>query len=105
MLVGDFGPECDMWSIGVLLYVMICGRPPFAGSDDNKVMTSISRGDFEFIIDDWGDKSPEVQDLIRKLLVLEPRKRLSAKDALEHAWVQRTTVSPIEEQPPLCAVS
>ena len=104
-LVGDFTDKNDVWSIGVILYVMLAGRPPFGGDRDNKIMATITKGVFEFEPEHWGGKSDEVQDLISKLLEKDPAKRLSAKDALQHEWIKSMLNKSVGGWAPLGAVA
>ena len=104
-LVGDFSDKNDVWSIGVILYVMLAGRPPFGGDSDNKIMATITKGAFEFESEHWGGKSDEVQDLISKLLEKDPAKRLSAKDALQHEWIKSMLNKSVGGWAPLGAVA
>lgn len=58
--MGNYDEKCDLWSIGVILYIMMCGRPPFGGSNDDQIIAKVRRGVFEFKPEHWSDKSPEV---------------------------------------------
>jgi calcium/calmodulin-dependent protein kinase I len=82
-----YGKEVDMWSAGVILYILICGFPPFYADDDSALFKCIKMGEFEYTAPYWDDSSEEVKDLISKLLVVDPAKRLSAEAALEHTWL------------------
>ena len=104
-LVGDFSDKNDVWSIGVILYAMLAGRPPFRGDSDNKIMTTITKAAFEFEPEHWAGKSDEVQDLITKLLEKDPDKRLSAKDALQHGWIKSMLNMSVGGWAPLGAVA
>ncbi|GAB9468227.1 Camk protein kinase [Globisporangium polare] len=80
----------DMWAFGVLLYLLLCGRLPFAASTHlrpNQKLTSLFR--LTFPAKYWSDVSPEARGLVERILVLNPRKRLTAKDALNHEWLQQ----------------
>ena len=72
VLVGNYDEKCDLWSIGVILYIMMCGRPPFGGSNDDQIIAKVRRGVFEFKPEYWEGKSEEVQDLIRRLMEKDP---------------------------------
>lgn len=85
-----YGSKCDMWSIGVILYVLLGGYEPFCESDKGRMemYQKIMAGDFEFHSDCWGHVSKEAKELISSLLEVNPRKRLSANDALCSDWIR-----------------
>ena len=85
-----YNKECDLWSAGVILYMLIVGSPPFCGENDKKVFSNIKTGIFDKNDKRWINASNEVKDLICKLLVYEPKKRLTANEALQHPWFQKT---------------
>eukprot|EP00349_Pseudokeronopsis_sp_Brazil_P010853 CAMPEP_0202980754 /NCGR_PEP_ID=MMETSP1396-20130829/86612_1 /ASSEMBLY_ACC=CAM_ASM_000872 /TAXON_ID= /ORGANISM="Pseudokeronopsis sp., Strain Brazil" /LENGTH=73 /DNA_ID=CAMNT_0049720911 /DNA_START=173 /DNA_END=394 /DNA_ORIENTATION=+ len=67
----------DMWSMGVLLYILICGQPPFVGSNNEELMTMIVEGDFRFASKEW-DNLLDAKNLVADLLKYEPAERLDA---------------------------
>ena len=83
-----YDTKVDMWSLGVILYILICGFPPFHADDDSALFKVIQHADYEFVEPYWNDASEEVKDLISKLLVVDPAKRLSAEEALQHPWLK-----------------
>jgi calcium-dependent protein kinase len=85
-----YNQECDMWSAGVILYMFIVGHAPFDGKTDREIMEKIKKGNYLKNEERWINSSKEVKDLIQKLLVLEPEKRLTAKQALKHPWFKVT---------------
>lgn len=87
VLKGKYDQKCDIWSSGVICYILLCGYPPFNDRNDHVVIEKIKKGDFEFPIEEWANVSAEAKDFVRKLLTLEPESRPSATDALKHTWI------------------
>jgi len=83
-----YGLACDLWSIGVILYIMLVGYPPFSENKPNAVFEQIKHGEYEFPYEHWSRISPSAIHLIRRLLTTDPRKRITAAEALESAWIQ-----------------
>jgi serine/threonine protein kinase len=77
----------DLWGIGVILYVLLCGFPPFYDENNSKLFQMIQSGEYEYPSPYWDAVSPEAINLIDKLLVLDPSQRLTAKQALKHTWL------------------
>jgi len=79
----------DMWSIGVILYVMLCGKPPFSGKTNKQILDNVKKGFYSFAHKPFRLCSLEVKDLISKLMHKNPEKRLSAARAYKHPWILR----------------
>ncbi|TPX55769.1 hypothetical protein PhCBS80983_g05041 [Powellomyces hirtus] len=78
----------DLWSCGVILYVCLCGFPPFSPQYAPPQMEDqIRQGKFKFLRPFWDDVSAESKDLIKKLLVVDPKKRLTVEEALQHPFI------------------
>eukprot|EP00388_Colpodella_angusta_P007921 GDKJ01022004.1.p1 GENE.GDKJ01022004.1~~GDKJ01022004.1.p1 ORF type:complete len:613 (-),score=160.07 GDKJ01022004.1:1791-3629(-) len=85
-LTGSYTNACDMWSLGVLVYMLLVGYAPFWGSDE-EVIKKISKGDYSLEGYRWESVSPLAKDFVSKLLVVDPQNRLTAQQALEHPWL------------------
>mmetsp|Transcript_16104 Transcript_16104/g.40721 ORF Transcript_16104/g.40721 Transcript_16104/m.40721 type:complete len:603 (-) Transcript_16104:480-2288(-) len=91
-----YNTKCDMWSIGVILYILLCGYPPFLGRTIKDTMRLVKRADLQFPNEDWDRVSGEAKDLIRKLIVPDPAKRLSATEMLEHDWMSKVAMGRVK---------
>ncbi|XP_056376357.1 serine/threonine-protein kinase DCLK3 [Hyla sarda] len=85
-----YGLEVDMWATGIILYILLCGFPPFRSPERNQeeLFEIIQRGEYEFLSPYWDNISEEAKDLVSRLLVLSPLKRFTAKCVLQHSWVK-----------------
>ena len=85
----SYNEKCDLWSTGVILYMFLTNEPPFDGETDEEILKSIKKGVFPKTHKNWRKASPELQDLISKLLECNSKKRLSAYEALHHPWFSK----------------
>ncbi|VDM27569.1 unnamed protein product [Toxocara canis] len=83
----EYGTKADMWSAGVLLYILLCGRLPFVGSR-RKIYESITEGRYSHHGGTWQSISNSAKDLLIRLLTVDPHKRISAEEALNHEWIR-----------------
>uniref|UniRef100_A0A8D8VYJ5 Calcium/calmodulin-dependent protein kinase type 1 n=1 Tax=Cacopsylla melanoneura TaxID=428564 RepID=A0A8D8VYJ5_9HEMI len=82
-----YGKAVDVWSIGVISYILLCGYPPFYDENDANLFAQILKGEFEFDSPYWDDISDSAKDFIRHLMCVDPEKRFTCKDALGHEWI------------------
>ena len=86
-----YDTKADMWSLGVILYILLSGIPPFGkrrGETDRDVKRNILRGNFRFYESHWKDVSSLAVDFVKKMIVVSPKERLNYEQALEHPWIQ-----------------
>ncbi len=86
VLSRNYTELCDLWSCGVIMYILLTGRPPFNGINEEEIMKKIKEGEYDMSRYPWGVISDDAKDLIKGLLQLDPKKRYTAKEALEHKW-------------------
>lgn len=87
----QYTKSCDMWSIGVIAYILLCGYPPFYGESDNQIFDSVKAGMFDFPSPEWDSISDDAKDFICCLLKMVPSERLTAAQALNHRWIRSQT--------------
>jgi calcium/calmodulin-dependent protein kinase I len=84
-----YGKEVDIWSLGVITYIVLCGYPPFHHENHGQLFNMIKKGSYEFDSPFWDEVSEDAKDFIRKMLVLDPKERESADHLLQHKWITR----------------
>jgi len=84
-----YGKECDLWSLGVILYILLCGYPPFYDENNNNavIFKQIKAGAFAFADPYWTDISQEAKDLVTACLTVDPEKRVTCEGVFESAWM------------------
>ncbi|ESQ48975.1 hypothetical protein EUTSA_v10020268mg [Eutrema salsugineum] len=89
-----YGPESDVWSAGVIVYILLSGVPPFWAETEQGIFEQVLHGDLDFSSDPWPSISESAKDLVKKMLVRDPKRRLTAHQVLCHPWVQIDGVAP-----------
>lgn len=97
------GPEkydksCDMWSLGVIMYILLCGYPPFYSNHGLAISPGMKKrirmGQYEFPNPEWSDVSEEAKQLIRTLLKTEPTQRMTITEFMNHPWINQSMEVP-----------
>ncbi|KAF8732222.1 hypothetical protein HU200_016197 [Digitaria exilis] len=94
VLMKDYGCKVDVWSAGVIFYILLSGVPPFWDETEQGIFDQVLKGELDFSSDPWPSISESAKDLVKKMLNRDPRKRLTAHEALCHPWVCVDGVAP-----------
>ncbi|CAI9299207.1 calcium-dependent protein kinase 26 [Lactuca sativa] len=94
VLLKHYGPEADVWTAGVILYILLSGVPPFWAETQQGIFDAVLKGDIDFDSDPWPVISDSAKDLIRKMLCSRPSNRLTAHEVLCHPWICENGVAP-----------
>ena len=84
----EYGRGIDIWACGVILYILLCGYPPFSHEDQRDLFASITSGRYEFHSPEWDSVTPKGRDVIRSMLTVDQDKRPTASVLLAHVWVR-----------------
>ncbi|XP_076881579.1 calcium-dependent protein kinase 2-like [Bidens hawaiensis] len=88
VLKRSYGKEIDIWSAGVMLYILLSGVPPFWAETEKGIFDAILEGEIDFESDPWPSISRSAKDLVRKMLTQDPKKRYTSTQVLEHPWLR-----------------
>ena len=86
VLKKKYNEKCDLWSCGVIMYILLSARPPFPGEDDNEIMERVIIGEYDLESPPFNKLSKNALDLIKKLLTMDVNERINAEQALNHPW-------------------
>ncbi|GBG31164.1 Protein kinase, putative [Hondaea fermentalgiana] len=93
LLLQGYGKQVDMWSVGVIVYILLCGFPPFYAENDAEMFEAIKAASYDFPSPYWDRISDSAKDLVRGLLQKNPDRRLTTEQALEHPWITGESAS------------
>ncbi|KAJ6665147.1 hypothetical protein lerEdw1_005378 [Lerista edwardsae] len=90
----DYSQQCDVWSIGVIMYMLLCGEPPFMASSEEKLFEVIKKGDLQYKHSIWESVSEAAKHALQLLLKVDPAHRITANELLDNQWItgERDTV-------------
>lgn len=88
-----YGKAVDVWSIGVIAYILLCGYPPFYDENDANLFAQILKGEFEFDSPYWDEISDSAKDFIRQLMCVDVERRYTCKQSLNHPWISGNAAS------------
>ncbi len=99
-----YGREADLWSVGVIMFLLLCGKLPFDGDDQSEIIRLTVQAELKTNPNVWNKLSDEVKSLIKGLLNKNPKERISARDALRHPFIlshspRRNSMSPMAISP------
>jgi len=88
LMMKGYNKACDIWSLGVIIYILLCGFPPFYADNDALLFEKIKKGEFQFLRPYWDPISDVAKDLIRKMLTVDWKQRVTAQECLQHPFVK-----------------
>jgi len=93
-----YDKQCDVWSLGVIVYILLCGFPPFYADNDAQLFERIKNGKYEFLKPYWDPISDAAKDFVRRMLVVDPAKRATCDELMKDPWLD--AVRSQQEPPP-----
>ena len=94
----NYNSKCDIWSCGVISYILLSGMPPFNGQSDQEIMKKVRAGSFSFDDKVWNNISDNCKDFITKLLTYKQEERPTASEALQHPWIVELSTTVVDEK-------
>uniref|UniRef100_H0V6D1 Serine/threonine-protein kinase 33 n=1 Tax=Cavia porcellus TaxID=10141 RepID=H0V6D1_CAVPO len=91
----DYSRQCDIWSIGVIMYILLCGEPPFLANSEEKLFELIRKGELRFEDSIWDSVSDGAKSVLKQLLKVDPAHRITAKELLDNQWLTGNTLSSV----------
>ncbi|XP_069410594.1 serine/threonine-protein kinase 33 isoform X4 [Ovis canadensis] len=89
----DYSQQCDIWSIGVIMYILLCGKAPFMASSEEKLFELIKKGELHFKNSVWNSISDCAKSVLKQLMKVDPAHRITAKELLDNQWLTGNTLS------------
>jgi calcium-dependent protein kinase len=92
----NYDERCDVWSVGVILYILLSGKAPFDGDDDHEITEQVKIGNYNMKGGIWEVLSEDSKDLIKKMLTYNFKQRVTAKEALNHIWFKNASPTNVD---------
>ncbi|XP_057408190.1 serine/threonine-protein kinase 33 isoform X4 [Balaenoptera acutorostrata] len=89
----DYSQQCDIWSIGVIMYILLCGEAPFMASSEEKLFELIRKGELHFKDSVWDSISDSAKSVLKQLMKVDPAHRITAKELLDNQWLTGNILS------------
>jgi calcium-dependent protein kinase len=96
VLKRNYSEKCDIWSCGVILYILLAGRPPFGGRNDQEILERVRKGKYSLEGPEWNAVSDTAKTMVRKMMTVNPSLRYSAEEALKDNWLTESLASSVE---------
>ncbi|XP_069479814.1 serine/threonine-protein kinase 33 isoform X2 [Ambystoma mexicanum] len=90
----DYSQQCDIWSIGVIMYMLLSGDPPFKGSSEERLFENIKKGELHFTDSVWKSVSISAKETLQRLMKVDPAYRITANELLDNPWMTNTAQRP-----------
>jgi calcium-dependent protein kinase len=94
-----YNEKCDLWSCGVILYILLVGYPPFTGKNTSDLFENITAGKYSITGSGWNKISNSAKDLVTKMLEYDPAKRIGSQEAMEHPWIKGNNTNSSNVEP------
>ncbi|CAO2582783.1 Serine/threonine-protein kinase 33 [Lemmus lemmus] len=91
----EYSQQCDIWSIGVIMYLLLCGKPPFLANSEEKLFELIRKGELQFEDPVWDSISDSAKNVLKQLMKVDPAHRITAKELLDNQWLTGNTFSSV----------
>jgi calcium-dependent protein kinase len=97
VLKGQYDEMCDIWSCGVITYILLSGEPPFPGGDDKEILKNVVLGKFGFTREVWKSRSQEAKQFIESMMKVKPTMRPTAQECMQHPWVVKKIEDTVDD--------